>query len=112
MKYLYNISSHIFTIILIFFSTLIDTKCTKENLCLACNSTTIDKCDACFNWRTGTITARALNPLSTPSNCKTLLNLTVAYCKFYVGTTLTTDTEKNLNTCQICDKEYLIWNDT
>jgi hypothetical protein len=80
---------------------------------MACSPSTTNKCDACFNWREGIVGAKVLDTSVTPHDCKTLLNLTVADCKFYNGTLTTSTNVKDINTCQLCDssKEYLIFKD-
>ena len=35
--------------------------CIKDNMCMACNSSTINHCDTCFNWGSGSKLARSLN---------------------------------------------------
>ena len=35
--------------------------CIADNMCMACNSSTANKCDTCFNWGSGSKLARALN---------------------------------------------------
>ncbi len=75
---------------------------------MACNLTTPNQCDACYNFREGEISARGLSIISadTVQHCKSYLNLTIAYCKFYSGLTRIGDLDKNINTCQICGKEF------
>jgi hypothetical protein len=78
--------------------------CASENYCMACNATTANHCDACFNWGTGTVLPRALN--STTKDCKTKQTTLVTNCLFYSGTFLTTDTALTKDTCTICNKKY------
>jgi len=80
--------------------------CEKNLYCMACNSDS-NICDACFNWGTGTILARALKD----QNCKTLLpaNLQQKDCKYYSGTMLFSQVYQEFNDCLMCNKSFLIW---
>jgi hypothetical protein len=83
--------------------------CTSTNYCMACNLTTRNSCDACFNWGAGEIKARALNAASTPPNCQTTLTLRTDNCKFYKGTTITTATTRTVDNCVLCQNDVLHW---
>lgn len=82
--------------------------CYKSNFCMACNSSTANKCDACFNWGSGSNVARALD--ATNYDCQEELKyLKVASCKYYDGLTEVLGTDRTIDTCKICSKNYLRW---
>lgn len=70
---------------------------------MACNSSTADKCDSCFNWGNGQVLARALNTNVTPNNCKSYLGLEISSCKYYKGTDTASQTSRTFETCDICN---------
>jgi len=76
---------------------------------MACNASEADKCDSCFNFGTGSIMARGLNTAITPNNCQSYLGLEVPNCKYYSGTDTANQIERTFETCQICNKQYLNW---
>lgn len=79
---------------------------------MACNHENWNQCDACFNWGSvsGSFRARALNNTPDPHNCKTLLNQKVDFCKYYSGKTLMTSNTLTIDSCSICDRDFLNWN--
>jgi len=79
---------------------------------MACSADGDNKCDACFNWGSGHLGARALDMSVDPPNCVPHLGLYINGCKWYKGTTLTTDTVRTLDDCTICNTEYLSWEST
>ena len=83
--------------------------CTSTNYCMACNLSTRNSCDACFNWGAGDIKARALNAAASPPNCQTTLTLRTDDCKFYKGTTITTATTRTVDNCSLCRPDVLSW---
>jgi len=76
---------------------------------MACNSSTTDRCDACFNWASGFIQARSLDSSASPADCKSVLGLTVQNCMYYSGTDLNTAAARTVSTCDICKETYLNW---
>jgi len=83
--------------------------CTSSNHCMACNTTTKNSCDACFNWGAGVIKARARDAAAAPPNCQTKLTLRTEDCKFYNGTSLTTATTRTVDSCSLCKTDFLHW---
>lgn len=83
--------------------------CTSSNHCMACNLTTKNSCDACFNWGAGVIKARARDAAATPPNCQTKLTMRTGDCKFYKGVALTTDTVRAVDSCSLCNNDFLHW---
>ena len=76
---------------------------------MACNASTVDKCDACFNWGLGgAVKARALNP--TLFDCSDTLDYQqVKDCKFYDGQAQIDGTARTITSCMLCAKDYLRW---
>ena len=97
------------TIILQLFSNTFSAECRRDRWCMACSSTTENKCDACFNWGYSVNFPRAINASNTPQDCITPLSLTVFGCKFYSGLETTAATNRSLTTCNICQREFLYW---
>lgn len=83
--------------------------CTADNMCMACNSSTANQCDTCFNWGSGSKLARSLNTAVTPTSCSTVLGLTVARCKYYKGDTNYAATSRAVDTCWECQTGLLHW---
>jgi hypothetical protein len=85
-------------------------ECRKTQWCMACSETVENKCDACFNWGSGTHLPRALNTAVTPQDCVTPLSFTIANCKWYSGLDTTTASARTIETCHVCEKKFLKWN--
>ena len=83
--------------------------CYKSNFCMACNSSTENKCDACFNWASGgAIKARGQD--ATNYDCQEELEYQkVANCKFYDGQTQELAAARTITSCYVCNKDYLRW---
>ena len=91
--------------------------CERFQYCLACSQKYSDKCEACFNYSYNFhagIHPRVLDQSVTPNNCKTLMpdSILVDKCRWYIGTTLNTQTQQTIDLCQICKAEILFWNDS
>lgn len=80
-----------------------------ENYCMACSLNTANKCEACFNWGSGKILAKALNTAATPNNCIMDIGTKVEGCKYYIGTTTSSELTANIETCQQCSHTFLKW---
>merc|ERR1712070_1232895 len=91
-------------------ATVHSAECVKSQWCMACNQTTENKCDACFNWADSFNLPRALNTSVSPQNCVTPLSVTISGCHYYSGTTTTTASSRAIDTCLKCDRNYLRWN--
>ena len=76
---------------------------------MACNPDTENKCDACYNFDDSVIAARAINDSAEDTNCQTLLPdlLKVENCKRYSGTDTLSQTSQKLETCSICNTDFL-----
>ena len=84
-------------------------RCVPENYCMACSLNTANKCEACFNWGSGKILAKALNTTTEPNNCLMDVGIKVNDCKYYIGTTTDSALTATVETCQQCSKTFLIW---
>ena len=96
-------------LILNLISPILNVSCSSSNYCMACNLSTADSCDECFNWGSGTISARSRNTSNTPPDCQTKLTLLTDDCKYYAGNILSTTTSRTYDSCQICNKDFLRW---
>jgi hypothetical protein len=84
--------------------------CDKMNYCMACSLTTVNQCEACFNWPGGTETLKYLDTSTTPVDCQeTLIYLLVDECKFYDGLSAINQAARTINTCTLCKKDFLRW---
>ena len=69
---------------------------------MACNMSTANACDACFNWGSGSVKARAL----ISSACTTVMSTTlITDCKYYSGSN--NGTTQTITNCQVCNKDFL-----
>ena len=84
------------------------TLCSASQYCMACNSET-NKCDACYNFDSSIIGVRGMNDSSTDNNCSTSLpdNLKVTDCKRYSGSETLWQTSHTIETCKICNTNFL-----
>merc|ERR1719375_2864622 len=87
-------------------------RCVPENYCMACSLNTANKCEACFNWGSGKILAKALNTSASPNNCLMDIGTQVTGCKYYIGTTTSSALTLTIDTCQQCSHTFLQWNST
>jgi|ERR1712232_828559 len=80
-----------------------DPSCESGHYCMACSATTANHCDACFNWGTGSVKARALEA----NTCQGALSTTaVTDCKYYSGTN--DGKTQTADNCSVCNsKNYL-----
>lgn len=104
-----SITLLVFLSILINYSIAVDTYCKKTDYCMACDYPNSGKCLACFNWPGGSTLARVKN--KSTSLCHSELKYgKVKDCKYYDGLT-TNDTiyVRKIDTCKICNKDYLRW---
>lgn len=84
-------------------------RCVPENYCMACSLTVTNKCEACFNWGSGKILAKALNTSADPNNCLMDVGTKVKDCKYYNGSTTTAELTTSSTTCSQCNKDFLKW---
>jgi len=102
-----------FLIALLIFSNLIasilNVTCNSSSKCMACNGTTENKCDACYNWASGTILARVLDTNGSPPSCVTKLTLLTDNCLMYNGQISKTATARDANSCLLCKTDFLYY---
>lgn len=99
----------VITIVFMLFSNTFSAECRKSNWCMACSTTTENKCDACFNWANSSYLPRAINTSNSPQDCIYPQSMTISGCKWYSGLVTTTASNRTETTCNICAREFLVW---